>query len=71
MSPILLFLIGQAADILIKAVIRKPDLEIHIAPIIQGLIPLMSQVAGETPEETKQRQDAAEAIFKKHEVIPG
>lgn len=70
MSPVLLFLIGQAADILIKAILRKPELEIHVAPIIQGLIPLMSQAAGETAAETKQRQDDAEAIFKKHEVIP-
>lgn len=71
MSPVLLVLLGQAVNILLKAVIKKPELDIDVSGVIKEIIPVLSQVAGETAEETKQRQDAAEAIFKKHEVIPG
>ncbi len=66
MSPLLLGLVGQVLDILIGAVAKNPSLTGIVPKLIAKLIPVLSQAAGETPEETAARRADAEAIFAAH-----
>lgn len=70
MSPILLVLLGQAVNILLKAVIKKPELDIDVSGVIKEIIPVLSQVAGETKEETDARRKKAEEVFDKYKNLP-
>lgn len=70
MSPVLLVLLGNVVNILLKAVIKKPELDIDVSGIIRDIIPVLSQSAGETAAETKARQLHAEEVFNKYANLP-
>ncbi len=66
MSPLLLGIVGQVIDILIGAISRDPSLTGIVPKLLSKLIPVLSQAAGETPEQTAARRADAEAIFAAH-----
>ena len=70
MNPALIVQIAQAIDILIKALVKDPKLVPALSPIVAGMIPALSQSAGETPEQTEARRTAAEAVFAKYALPP-
>jgi hypothetical protein len=70
MNPLLLFAIGQLGDIVIKALTKKPELTPIFSPLLNGLVTMASQAAGETQEETAARRSAHEALIKQFAAAP-
>ena len=72
MNPLLLPILAQVLDVLIGALTRHPEWELHLGPLIGNILPVLSQVAGETPEQTASRRASAEAIFAKWgtQIVP-
>lgn len=66
MSAILLALIGEVLDIVLGLLTKNPNQPPIISKLLAKLIPLFSRAAGETPEQTEDRRQRAEAIFAEH-----
>lgn len=66
MSAILLALIGEVLDIVLGLLTKNPNQPPIISKLLAKLIPLFSRAAGETPEQTEERRQRAEAIFAEH-----
>lgn len=66
MSAILLGLVGEVLDIILGLLTKNPDQPPIISKLLGKIIPLFSRVAGETPEQTEERRQRAEAIFAAH-----
>jgi len=69
-NSVLIVLLGQVVQVLLKAVLKNPDLVPDVSRIIAAILPALSKATGETPEETEARRAAAEAIFAKWETKP-
>lgn len=68
MNPLLVILLGQTLDIVVRAILKDPKGEAtpSLAPILSTVNAALSQAVGETAEETAKRRTDAEAIFAKH-----
>lgn len=71
MSPLLVWAITSIADILLKYVLKKPDVADMVAPLLAKLIPILSKATEETPEETAARMAAHDALIAKYASAPG
>lgn len=66
MSALLLGLLGEVLDILLGIVMKDPNPPGIVPKLIGRIIPALSKVAGETPEQTEERRQRAEAVFAAH-----
>jgi hypothetical protein len=66
MSVVLLGLVGEVLDIILGLLTKNPDQPPIISKLLTKIVPLFSRAAGETPEQTEERRQRAEAIFAEH-----
>lgn len=63
MNPALLVILANVVDIVLGAILKKPELAPKLGPLVTKLLPALSQAAGETPEQTAARREEAESVF--------
>jgi hypothetical protein len=68
--PGIVILIANIVDILVGVLTKHPEYEPHLGPVIAGLIPVLSQAAGETPEQTAARRAANDAVIAQYANAP-
>ena len=57
-------------DILLKKLLKEPNLAPTLAPHAGAIIKMASQAAGETPEETAARMQAHDALVARYAAGP-
>lgn len=66
MDPIVIFLVGQGINLIVKAVSKGKIAAPDAVPILQTINDALGMVAEETDAERTERRAKAEAIFARH-----
>lgn len=70
MSPLLVWALTSVVDILLKYVLKKPEMADMVAPLLAKLVPVLSRATEETPEETAKRLSDHDAMVAKYAQPP-